>query len=125
MAEVPVPATTAEEEEALFGPGPADSCYGVTYLCATCLESLSDWLWCPYVWARRHAGGVWPRCSLLYQVFQTAFCFSVVSGCFVDRVSPPLPLRPKLALKRGLEGSELAFTRLKSARKVRAKSFGP
>ena len=55
MAEVPVPATTAEKEEALLvrdlpkgrdifevpGPvssdtahGPADSCYGVTYLCA-------------------------------------------------------------------------------------------
>ena len=63
--------------------------------------------------------------SLLYLVFQTAFCFSVVSGCFVDRVSPSLPLRPKLALTRGLEGLELAFRRLKSARKVRAKSFGP
>ena len=57
--------------------------------------------------------------------FSNRVCFSVVSGCFFERVSPSLPLRPKLALTRGLEGSELAFRRLKSARKVRAKSFGP
>ena len=35
--------------------------------------------------------------SLLHQVFKPRFCFSVVSGCFVDRVSSSLPLRPKLA----------------------------
>ena len=48
--------------------------------------------------------------SLLYLVFQTAFCFSVVSGCFVDRVSPSPRFRPELAPKRGLGGSGLAFT---------------
>ena len=36
--------------------GAAGSCFGVTYLGATCPESSSNWLWCPYVWARRHAG---------------------------------------------------------------------
>ena len=63
--------------------------------------------------------------SSLVSGFSNPVLFSVVSGCFVDRVSPSLPLRPKLALTRGLEGSELAFRRLKSACKVRAKSFGP
>ena len=63
--------------------------------------------------------------SLVSGFSNRRFVFSVVSGCFVDRVSPSLPLRPKLAQTRGLEGSELAFRRLKSACKVRAKSFGP
>ena len=41
--------------------------------------------------------------------FKTALCYSVVSGCFADRVSPSPALRPESAPERGLEGSELAF----------------
>ena len=63
--------------------------------------------------------------SLLYPCFKTAFCYGVVSGCFVPRVSPSPRIRLELAPKRGLEGSGLAFRRPESARKVRAKSFGP
>ena len=63
--------------------------------------------------------------SLLYPFFKTALRYGVVSGCFVDGVSPSPPLRPELAPERGLEGSELAFRTPESARKIHAKSFGP
>ena len=62
--------------------------------------------------------------SLLYLVFQTALCYSVVSGCFVHGASPSASIRPEPAPKRGLGGSGLAFRRPESARKVHAKSFG-
>ena len=64
--------------------------------------------------------------SLLYLVFRNRVLFQRRLWLFfVDRLSPSLPLRPELALTRGLKGSELAFRRLKSAHKVRVKSFGP
>ena len=63
--------------------------------------------------------------SLLYPCFKTAFCYGVVSGCFVPRVSPSSRFRPELAPKRGLGGPGLAFRTPESARKVHAKSFGP
>ena len=66
-----------------------------------------------------------PLGSLLYPCFKTALRYGVVSGCFVDGVSPSPPLRPELAPERGLEGSELAFRTPESARKIHAKSFGP
>ena len=69
--------------------------------------------------------GVQHVTSLLYLVSQTAFCFSVVSGCFVDGASPSPPLRSEPAPERGLEGLELAFRTPESARKIHAKSFGP
>ena len=73
----------------------------------------------------RSAENIKHATSLLYLVFQTAFCFSVVSGCFVHGVSPSSRFRPELAPKRGLGGPGLAFRRPESARKVHAKSFGP
>ena len=66
-----------------------------------------------------------PINSLLYLVFQTAFCFRVVSGCFVDGVSSSSLIWPNLAPERGPGGLELAFRRPESAHKVHAKSFGP
>ena len=63
--------------------------------------------------------------SLLYPCFKTALCYGVVSGCFVDSVSPSSPLRPEPAPKCGPAAPELAFRRPESARKVHAKSFGP
>ena len=63
--------------------------------------------------------------SLLYLVFQTALCYSVVSVCFVDSASPSSPFRPEPAPERGPAAPELAFRRPESARKIHAKSFGP
>ena len=63
--------------------------------------------------------------SLLYLVFKTTPQSSVLSGCFVPRVSPSLSIWSELLPARGLRGSELAFRRPKSARKMHAKSFGP
>ena len=67
------------------------------------------------------------RTSLLYPCFKTAFCYGVVSGCFVPRVSPSSQIRPELAPKRGLGlgGPGLAFRTPESARKVHAKTSGP
>ena len=63
--------------------------------------------------------------SLLYLVFQTALCYSVVSVCFVDSARSSSPLRPEPAPERGPAAPELAFRRPESARKIHAKSFGP
>ena len=75
--------------------------------------------------AQQAGNGSISYCSLLYPCFKTALRYGVVSGCFVDGVSPSPPLRPELAPERGLEGSELAFRTPESARKIHAKSFGP
>ena len=66
-----------------------------------------------------------PKLSLLYPCFKTAFCFGVVSGCFVPRVCPSSRIRPELVPKRGLGGPGLAFRTPESARKVHAKTSGP
>ena len=50
----------------------------------------------------RYASDRKPSGSLLYLVFQTALCYSVVSVCFVDSVSSSPPLRPEPAPKRDL-----------------------
>ena len=65
------------------------------------------------------------RASLLYPCFKTAFCYGVVSGCFVPRVSPSSRIRLELAPKRGLGGPGLAFRKPETARKVHAKTSGP
>ena len=61
------------------------------------------------------------RCtgSLLYSVSPTAFCLSVVSGCFVMGVSPSLPPAPRPLPKRGPTAPGLTLRTPESAGKMR------
>ena len=63
--------------------------------------------------------------SLYIPCFKTVFCCGVASGCLVVGASPSSLIWRYLVPKRGPEGLGLAFRRVKSAHKMRAKSFGP